>query len=177
MACEFFAPLHAHFMNYLVKNATPQEILSMKRGGPMGLPLRFQLCLGTEITSRRIDPVAADKNGKGRKSKKTKWADGCTMYRMGPPYELECHTMAQVSISRELIASLLALPARQVWTDYDAEADVLYVSFRKPQRANDSIMEDEETIYHYRDDQLVGITILHASQRANASEGRGGGWG
>ncbi len=75
--------------------------------------------------------------------------------------------MAQVSISRELIASLLGLPARQVWTDYDAEADVLYVSFRKPQQANDSVMEDEETIYHYRDDELVGITILHASLRAN----------
>jgi uncharacterized protein YuzE len=77
--------------------------------------------------------------------------------------------MAEVSISRELIANLLALPARQVWTDYDREADVLYVSFRKPQQATDSIMEDDGNIYHYRDDELVGVTILHASEQAETT--------
>jgi uncharacterized protein YuzE len=70
-----------------------------------------------------------------------------------------------VTISRELIDQVLALPARQMWTDYDAEADVLYVSFRKPQQANDSIMEADGNIYHYRGDQLVGITVLNASQK------------
>ncbi len=58
-----------------------------------------------------------------------------------------------------------ALPARQIWTDYDPEADVLYISFRKPQQANDSIMEDDGNIYHYRDDLLVGITVLNASHK------------
>lgn len=38
---------------------------------------------------------------------------------------------------------------------------VLYISFRKPQQANDSIME-EDIIYHYHDKELVGLTILHA---------------
>jgi uncharacterized protein YuzE len=70
-----------------------------------------------------------------------------------------------VTISRGLIDEVLSLPSRQVWTDYDAEADVLYISFRKPQQANDSIMEDDGNIYHYRDDELVGITVLNASQR------------
>lgn len=68
-----------------------------------------------------------------------------------------------VTISRGLIDEVLALPVRQLWTDYDAEADVLYISFRKPQQANDSIMEDDGNIYHYRDDELVGITVLNAS--------------
>ncbi len=77
--------------------------------------------------------------------------------------------MAEISITGELISGLLALPARQVWTDYDPEADVLYVSFRKPQQANDSIMEDDGNIYHYHDDELVGVTILHASGKAKSA--------
>ena len=68
-----------------------------------------------------------------------------------------------VAISRELIGQVLALPGRRMWTEYDDEADVLYISFRKPQQANDSIMEDDGNIYHYRDDELVGITVLDAS--------------
>jgi uncharacterized protein YuzE len=68
-----------------------------------------------------------------------------------------------VTISRELIGAVLALPSRQMWTDYDAEADVLYISFRKPQQANDSVMEADGNIYHYRDGELVGITVMNAS--------------
>lgn len=60
---------------------------------------------------------------------------------------------------------MLALPVRQMWSDYDVEADVLYISFRKPQQANDSIMESDGNIYHYRDDELVGITVLNASTK------------
>ena len=70
-----------------------------------------------------------------------------------------------VIISRGLIDEVLALPARQVWTDYDPDVDVLYISFRKPQQANDSIMEEDGNIYHYRDTELVGITVLNASKR------------
>ncbi len=73
---------------------------------------------------------------------------------------------AQATISNELISRLLALPGRQVWTDYDSEADVLYISFRKPQQANDSVMEDDGNIYHYRDDELVGVTVMNASRKA-----------
>jgi uncharacterized protein YuzE len=69
-------------------------------------------------------------------------------------------------ISEEFIAGVLALPSRRVWTDYDIEADVLYISFRKPQQANDSVMEDDGNIYHYRDDELVGVTVLNASRKA-----------
>ncbi len=42
---------------------------------------------------------------------------------------------------------------------------MLYISFRKPQQADDSIMEDDGNIYHYRGDQLVGVTVLHARAR------------
>jgi len=73
------------------------------------------------------------------------------------------------TISRELIGHVLALSekfhTRQMWTDYDSEADVLYVSFRKPQQADDSIMEEDGNIYHYRHQELVGITVLNASKK------------
>lgn len=73
--------------------------------------------------------------------------------------------MAEFSIPGELIERLLGLPARQVWTDYDEEADVLYISFRKPQQADDSVLEDDGNIYHYAGDELVGVTVLNASHR------------
>ena len=71
--------------------------------------------------------------------------------------------MAEI-VSPELISQLLTLPARQLWVDYDQQADVLYLSFRKPQQANDSIMEDDGNLYHYHDGELVGITVLNASK-------------
>jgi len=55
----------------------------------------------------------------------------------------------------------IIIPSTKMWLDYDEEADVLYVSFEKPQNANDSIMENN-FIYHYRSDKLVGITVLNA---------------
>lgn len=72
---------------------------------------------------------------------------------------------------RELLkvaASLLKLPANRIWGEYDEEADVLYLSFRKPQDAKDSIMDDD-IIYHYDGKELVGVTLLHAQERLTAS--------
>jgi len=64
----------------------------------------------------------------------------------------------------ESIPYLLKMPSNRIWVDYDEEADVLYISFRKPQQANDSVMEDDN-IYHYHDKKLVGLTILHAREK------------
>ncbi|MBK8136390.1 MAG: DUF2283 domain-containing protein [Chloroflexi bacterium] len=73
-------------------------------------------------------------------------------------------------IAPTLVEELLALPTRQVWSEYDAEADVLYLSFRKPQQANDLVMEADGNVYHYRDDTLVGVTILNASTKISLNE-------
>jgi uncharacterized protein YuzE len=54
----------------------------------------------------------------------------------------------------------------QLWMDYDEEADVLYLNFKKPSRADDSEMTDDGVILRYEGDELVGITILNASQYA-----------
>ncbi|HHT9131008.1 MAG TPA: DUF2283 domain-containing protein [Candidatus Tripitaka californicus] len=61
------------------------------------------------------------------------------------------------------IPYLLKLPQKHYWVDYDEETDTLYISFRKPQCANDSIMEGN-LIYHYDNDQLVGVTVLNAKE-------------
>jgi len=64
-----------------------------------------------------------------------------------------------------IVPSLLTLPQSRYIVDYDEEADVLYISFHRPQRATNSVMTDEGLLLRYRDDQLVGITILDASTR------------
>lgn len=78
--------------------------------------------------------------------------------------------METITIDQRLIPLLLQLPARQVWVEYDAEGDVLYVSFARPQQATDSVMGEDGNVYHYRGEQLVGVTILHACQRAHAPD-------
>ena len=55
--------------------------------------------------------------------------------------------------------------SNKINVDYDIEADVLYISFDRPQRATDSIMKENGVLFRYRDDKLVGITILEASTR------------
>ena len=63
----------------------------------------------------------------------------------------------------QAVPLLIDFPAQRFWVDYDSEADVLYISFRRPQKATDTEMTDEGILLRYRDSELVGITILDAS--------------
>jgi len=63
-------------------------------------------------------------------------------------------------------SDILRLSARQVWIDYDNEADVLYMSFRKPQRATETIELDDDMLLRKDDETIVGLTILNASIRS-----------
>ena len=63
------------------------------------------------------------------------------------------------------VPRLVHFPAKQVWIDYDPEADVLYLSFCKPQRATDSELCDDGIIVHRRGKKVVGLTIQDASRR------------
>jgi uncharacterized protein YuzE len=51
------------------------------------------------------------------------------------------------------------------WVDYDKEADVLYISFRRPQKATDTQMTEDGLLLRYHGHDLVGITVLDASTR------------
>lgn len=62
-----------------------------------------------------------------------------------------------------MAADMLKLSARQVWIDYDQEADVLYMSFRKPQRAYETVEADEDVLIRKDGEDIVGITVMNAS--------------
>ncbi len=62
-----------------------------------------------------------------------------------------------------LAMEMLKLPAQHMWLDYDKEADVLYVSFRKPQRATETIELDDDILVRKDGKDIVGLTILNAS--------------
>lgn len=63
------------------------------------------------------------------------------------------------------VRHLVRLPVHKMWVDYDEEADVLYLSFRRPQRATDSELRDDGIIIRKRGKTVVGLTILDASTR------------
>lgn len=63
------------------------------------------------------------------------------------------------------IANLIKLPATRLWLDYDAEADVLYVHFEEKPSSTHSEMREDGILLDYRDEQLVGLTVLEASHR------------
>ncbi|MCL0062227.1 DUF2283 domain-containing protein [Thermodesulfovibrionales bacterium] len=53
-----------------------------------------------------------------------------------------------------------------MWIDYDKETGVLYISFRRPQKATESVtLKEKGLLLRYKNSQLVGITVLDASKR------------
>lgn len=52
----------------------------------------------------------------------------------------------------------------KLFIDYDKEADVLYVSFGKPQKADDAIQGEDGIIRRKKGKKIVGLTILNASR-------------
>ena len=82
--------------------------------------------------------------------------------------------MATLEVERVLSMApyILGLSHRNLWTRYDSSADVLYVNFKRPSRADDSEITDEDIIVRYEGSQVVGVTILHASKRSEGILGR-----
>ena len=64
-----------------------------------------------------------------------------------------------------LATDIVKLPLEHMWIDYDREADVLYLSFRRPQRATKTIEADEDILIRKDGNKIVGLTILNASSR------------
>jgi len=66
----------------------------------------------------------------------------------------------------QAVPLLIDFPARRFWVDYDKEADVLYISLRRPQKATNTKMTDDGILLRYQGEQLVGVTVLDASTRS-----------
>ena len=64
-----------------------------------------------------------------------------------------------------MASKLLNLPAQSIWIDYDEGADVLYMSFRKPQRATKTVELEDDVLVRTDGSAVVGVTILNASTR------------
>ena len=67
------------------------------------------------------------------------------------------------------IPLLINFPESRFKVDYDQEADVLYISFKRPQKATNTEMTDNGILFRYRKNELVGITVLEASTRTGNS--------
>jgi uncharacterized protein YuzE len=74
-------------------------------------------------------------------------------------------TFMNIEAYLKFLPTIDQIPQKNVWIHYDDEADVLYVNFERPSEANDSEITDDDVIIRYRDDEVIGMTILHARQR------------
>ena len=59
------------------------------------------------------------------------------------------------------------LPKKDVYLSYDTRADVVYINFHNPAKpAYDTELTDDNVIIRYdNQEEIVGLTILHASSR------------
>jgi len=73
--------------------------------------------------------------------------------------------VADIKDYLKLVPALRRSPEGYLWSSYDAEADTLYVNFKKPSHATDSEITDDDIIIRYEGENIVGLTILHASTR------------
>ena len=65
-----------------------------------------------------------------------------------------------------LLPAVRHSPKRRLQASYDEEADVLYVHFGpQPRPATDSELTDNDIIVRYGGEEVIGITVLHASQQ------------
>ena len=65
----------------------------------------------------------------------------------------------------KMLSTVKGTPHRYLWSSYDAEADTLYINFKKPSHATDSELTDDDVIVRYEGEEVVGLTGLHASKR------------
>jgi uncharacterized protein YuzE len=73
--------------------------------------------------------------------------------------------IANVQEYLKLLPVVKRTPQGSLWSSYDAETDVLYINFKKPSHATDSELTDDDVIIRYEGGEIMGFTILHASQR------------
>lgn len=65
----------------------------------------------------------------------------------------------------KIVPAVMRSPGNYLWSSYDAEADVLYINFKKPSHATDSEITDSDVVVRYENGDVVGLTVLHASKR------------
>ena len=57
------------------------------------------------------------------------------------------------------------LKFKNVWANYDLEADVLYIHFKKPNHADSTEITENNINARYEKDEVIGLSVLNASKR------------
>jgi uncharacterized protein YuzE len=65
----------------------------------------------------------------------------------------------------KIIPAVKGAPQKYLWSSFDAEADELYINFKKPSHDTDSELTDNDVIIRYEGKEIIGLTGLHASKR------------
>ena len=81
-------------------------------------------------------------------------------------------TTAAIKEIFEALPHIKKVGAKHLWFDFDEEADVLYVSLERPQRATDTDILEDGVFLRLRGKSVVGITITNISKKF---KGRGQG--
>jgi len=69
----------------------------------------------------------------------------------------------EIAEMKEILPQLLK--HKNMWSDYDKEADTLYIHFKKPNHADHTELTDDDIIIRSEKGEIIGLTILHASAR------------
>jgi uncharacterized protein YuzE len=72
---------------------------------------------------------------------------------------------AEIAEILKIAPAVIHSPGKFLWSRYDAEGDVLYVNFKRSEKATDSELTDNDVIVRYDGDEVIGLTVLHASRR------------
>jgi uncharacterized protein YuzE len=78
--------------------------------------------------------------------------------------------LADVQEYLKLLPVVKRSPQATLWLSYDTEADTLYINFKKPSYATDSDFTDDDVIVRYDGEEIIGLTVLHASKRSRFDE-------
>lgn len=73
--------------------------------------------------------------------------------------------IADIEEYLKLIPAVKRAPQQAIWISYDPEADTLYINFKKPSYATDSELTDDDVIIRYEENEVISLTVLHASKR------------
>jgi len=76
--------------------------------------------------------------------------------------------MATATLVKEIFKALPHLKkvgAKNLWFDFDNEADVLYISLERPQNATDTDILEDGVLLRTRGKKVVGITITNFSHK------------
>lgn len=65
----------------------------------------------------------------------------------------------------KMVPVVRGAPHRYLWSSYDAGADVLYINFKNPSHATDSELTEDDVLIRYEGEEVIGLTLLHASKR------------